>query len=486
MQPVLMVVACASMGLPSSTATCREDCDCICGLCAVQCLHCTWWNGGALVLHGCDWFYGTNARMHHMHSQTYLKLLNTGRLASKKKLDRAQSDGTRPWPRPNSGDGEPGSPAEEQLKSVWESELNRLRSSTQALDMQPLRTRSASARRGTSSRPGTSGSDNGTRSPRMRTSRSGSGSPSPRPTASLAGGASSASPFKKLYTPGPGAYSPHTNRYGRAEASSFGFGTARQRPPNTCIQDNIFSPGPIYLPSKESTSLCTNPVQYRFGKHFVGSRFDASAEMPSNSPHWNPGPANYEPAMLPTGKIRAPGADAPRPVFGSSQKLVSAEINFSATVFVSHGHARRENVGVHSPGPAAYSPDTSPTRAAAATYSLGAKAPSYFDIYLDPTRQLSPGPQYASQLDRTGKRTWGAEPRATFGKGPKAWEPEVNLSAAPFISKAHAPHVNQGVHSPGPGRYSPEVCKPVHVPAPMINSGPSDRFYSRFEPGRIQ
>lgn len=53
---------------------------------------------------------------------------------------------------------------------------------------------------------------------------------------------------------------------------------------------------------------------------------------------------------------------------------------------------------VHSPGPAAYSPDTSPTRVAAAEYSLGKKAASYFDLYLDPQRQLSPGPMYTPKV----------------------------------------------------------------------------------------
>lgn len=82
------------------------------------------------------------------------------------------------------------------------------------------------------------------------------------------------------------------------------------------------------------------------------------------------------------------------------------------------------------------------------------------------------------------RRTWGSQPRATFGKGYKSWDPELNLSGTVFISHLHAQHVNQGVHSPGP-IYKPARSS-AHVPTPLLMSGPKDRFYDRFEPGRIQ
>lgn len=405
-------------------------------------------------------------------TQSYLRLLNTGRLASKKKHDSGMSM------RAKLKSGEAGdSMGEAQLRSVWEAELARLRNSTRAMDMPPLR--------GCPGSGGSSGSDRRSSQSRAEGGRVSPRSPQPR-TSSQArepGGAStrssSGNPFHKLYTPGPGAYSPNTTRYGSRDAASIGFGTARQRPPHVCIQDNIASPGPIYKPNKEVVSSLTAPIHYSFGRQYPGSRYEPGAELAPNHPHWNPGPGEYEPKTLASGKLRQPGADAPKPVFGSSNKMVSPQSNFSATVFLSQKHAMRENVGVHSPGPAAYSPDTSPTRVAAAEYSLGKKAASYFDLYLDPQRQLSPGPMYTPKV-----KTWGNDPRATFGKAPSRWEPEANLSATPFISKQHA-YLNHGVHSPGPGVYSPETSKPQHVPTPALSSGQQDRFYDRFEPGRI-
>uniref|UniRef100_A0A7S0RZR0 Uncharacterized protein n=1 Tax=Chlamydomonas leiostraca TaxID=1034604 RepID=A0A7S0RZR0_9CHLO len=407
-------------------------------------------------------------------TQNYLRLLNAGRLASKKKhgqLDGSMHMKAKTTMRPSDG-GAGDSAGEAQLKSVWEAEIARLRSSTRNMDMQPLSStvRSGSASR---SRPGTA--EEGVVSP--RSPRGQAAGMSPRAASARS---ANTSPFQKLYTPGPGAYSPATTRYGAKDTSAFGFGTARQRPPHVCIQDSVVSPGPIYMPRKDGVSMLTSPLTHRFGKQFPGSRFEAGAELASNHPHWNPGPGQYEPASLANGRLRQPGLDAPKTVFGSATKLVTPQSNFSGTVFVSHGHSRRENVGVHSPGPAAYSPDTSPTRAAAADFTMGKKAPSYFDLYLDPQRQTSPGPVYVPKI-----KTWGTDPRATFGKAPPRWEPETNYAAAPFLTKRHE-RVNQGVHSPGPGVYSPEASKPTHVPTPLLASGPPDRFYNRFEPGRIQ
>lgn len=68
-------------------------------------------------------------------------------------------------------------------------------------------------------------------------------------------------------------------------------------------------------------------------------------------------------------------------------------------------------------------------------------------------------------------------------RSPKAYEPQVNLSATVFISEAHAERINKSVHSPGPV-YMPKDIRAGHVPTPALGSGP-DRFYSRAEPGRL-
>ena len=147
-------------------------------------------------------------------------------------------------------------------------------------------------------------------------------------------------------------------------------------------------------------------------------------------------------------------------------------------------HSARENVSVQSPGPAAYQPENSPTKERPSAYSLGLKAASYFDVFLDPARQTSPGPVYnASPVTGKGARTWGNDPRATFGSAHKSWDPELNLSRATFISTEHAMHANQSVHSPGPVYFPTDVKR--RVPAPALSSGQFDRFYDRFELGRI-
>jgi hypothetical protein len=60
------------------------------------------------------------------------------------------------------------------------------------------------------------------------------------------------------------------------------------------------------------------------------------------------------------------------------------------------------------------------------------------------------------------------------------------MSAAVYISKAHAKHANLSTHSPGPV-YLPKLEKSVkaHSPAPHLGSGQTDRFWNRFEQGRL-
>ena len=74
-------------------------------------------------------------------------------------------------------------------------------------------------------------------------------------------------------------------------------------------------------------------------------------------------------------------------------------------------------MSIHSPGPFAYSPKQTQTKHTASSFTLAAKAPSYFDTFLDPERQPSPGPVYlAPDKTRLGKATWGGDAKATFGK----------------------------------------------------------------------
>ena len=54
----------------------------------------------------------------------------------------------------------------------------------------------------------------------------------------------------EILTPGPGAFSPSTDRFGKRDASMFSFGSATQRPPHVCISDRVVSPGPVYMPDK--------------------------------------------------------------------------------------------------------------------------------------------------------------------------------------------------------------------------------------------
>ncbi len=74
---------------------------------------------------------------------------------------------------------------------------------------------------------------------------------------------------------------------------------------------------------------------------------------------------------------------------------------------------------MHSPGPCIYSPEegVKAVKHSASSYTMPAKGSSYFDAFLDPERQTSPGPLYnSSHLDYRSRAIWGEEPRATFGR----------------------------------------------------------------------
>lgn len=94
--------------------------------------------------------------------------------------------------------------------------------------------------------------------------------------------------------------------------------------------------------------------------------------------------------------------------------------------------------------------------------------------------------RWAADLDRTGRHTWRTQPHATIGRAPKVWDPSQSLTSAPFISPDHARVANASVHSPGP-KYLPLEARTglPHVPTPVLKSGQPDRFYDRFEIGRV-
>jgi hypothetical protein len=58
--------------------------------------------------------------------------------------------------------------------------------------------------------------------------------------------------------------------------------------------------------------------------------------MPSNCPHWNPGPGEYKAVSIYKGGSTQAGKDVPKATFGNSRKLVSPEARLSATVFISN------------------------------------------------------------------------------------------------------------------------------------------------------
>lgn len=85
-----------------------------------------------------------------------------------------------------------------------------------------------------------------------------------------------------------------------------------------------------------------------------------------------------------------------------------------------------------------------------------------------------------AEMDRTKPRT----ACAAFGNASREWDPARNLGAAPFLTKEHALTSNAAIFSPGP-IYLPQWSKSGSVRTPLIWSGPSDRFYDRFEQGRV-
>eukprot|EP00198_Chlamydomonas_reinhardtii_P013700 XP_001703037.1 predicted protein [Chlamydomonas reinhardtii] len=329
-----------------------------------------------------------------------------------------------------------------------------------------------------------------------------------------------------LYTPGPGAYDPVATRHGDASwlgggtaaslgstgfgpggtgtGSGFGsgrllsgspprswsFGGAAARPPHVCIQHAADSPGPVYLPNKEGLSTLGSSGTYKFDRQLPGVRFSLTAGVPPNAPLFNPGPGAYDPSLTPLGDPVSPsptpapaGGGAPAHAFPRARKGLTASSNPAALPIISKEQAAHEYLGTHSPGPAAYSPDVSPTRPSPPAYSSPGRAAR---CWVDP-EERSPGPVYKpADMDRSGRHTLGDCPQAVIGTGPKpvfsGYDPVGALSASPWISLDAARRVNYGIHSPGPGTYSPQLNPRLvagNVPVPALGAGPPDRFAGR-------
>ncbi|KAG2433695.1 hypothetical protein HXX76_008065 [Chlamydomonas incerta] len=346
---------------------------------------------------------------------------------------------------------------------------------------------------------------------------------SPRPS-------TSAAPYTKLYTPGPGAYDPLATRHGDASwlgggtvtslgsaggtgggfgsgtggfgsgrglsgspPRSWSFGGAAARPPHVCIPHAVDSPGPVYLPSKEGLSTLSSTGTYKFDRQLPGARFSLTAGVPPNAPLFNPGPGAYDPSVTPAGDPVSPsplpapaGGGAPSHAFPRARKGLNAASNPAALPIISREQAAHEYMGIHSPGPAAYSPELSPTRPAPPAYSSPGRAAR---SWVDP-EERSPGPVYKpADMDRSGRHTLGDGPQAVIGTGPKGYDPVGALSASPWISLDAARRVNYGIHSPGPGTYSPPLNPRLvagNIAVPALGAGPPDRFAGRSEPGRLQ
>lgn len=247
------------------------------------------------------------------------------------------------------------------------------------------------------------------------------------------------------------------------------------------------SAGLAACPGPHTARLTRHPAcPRRFGHDAKGARLDPwPSQKASNDPMWNPGPGRYSAAANHRGAPTGAGAAATAAPFSKATKMVVPGEHFLSVVHLSEPLAK-DNFGVHSPGPAMYSPDHSPTRRQAAAPSFGYRGPSMLENAGDPKKQVSPGPARgaAAQNDGRGGHLWGGEARATFGRASKMWQPSAKLGAAAWVSERHASTANAGIFSPGPGRYQPGEVTP-HVAGPTLGSGQIDRFYTRAEQGRL-
>mmetsp|Transcript_42553 Transcript_42553/g.136527 ORF Transcript_42553/g.136527 Transcript_42553/m.136527 type:complete len:356 (-) Transcript_42553:215-1282(-) len=287
-------------------------------------------------------------------------------------------------------------------------------------------------------------------------------------------------PRVKKYTPGPGSYQPSWDRKGHTKMQSYSFGGSDRS----------------YIKASVSTSCSPGP-KYKFG---VGAKADKRSSPAftvsrdgkwqrsfTNSPCHNPGPGHYVPKT--TQKGRGDLTDAPVTIFGKDSHS-SPEESLLKTVYLGPGH-EVENHGVFSPGPVYY-PDKD--RYGKAEY--GNRASSMRPRLKVPTlpygysykefrhhgQEGTPAPgEYDYKVSRKGGGYLGDAPHFTF-RGKDFLRAEENISTVPFVSEFHSKIDNHGIYSPGPSWYNPEQME--HRLPPNFDSGP-DRFYDRFEPGRL-
>lgn len=235
---------------------------------------------------------------------------------------------------------------------------------------------------------------------------------------------------------------------------------------------------------KDSKLLASrkNDAQTVFGRFGAGSRFSATFGEPTNGPMWNPGPGTYKP------HTNRKGSD----LLSSGVKIGTSEQHRTAGGFMttptplyySKDH-ERENLGAHSPGPAAYNPETASKKVkpSGQSYSLRPRGISVWDELTHPRMTYTPGPNYTPTTTRKGQATLGDAPRCRFGRSLQRDRPEERLSRSAFISEEHARVSNTLLHAPPSNLYSP---KPVqkNIASPVIGSG-APRMYNRFELGRI-
>mmetsp|Transcript_40497 Transcript_40497/g.114708 ORF Transcript_40497/g.114708 Transcript_40497/m.114708 type:complete len:387 (-) Transcript_40497:1002-2162(-) len=296
-------------------------------------------------------------------------------------------------------------------------------------------------------------------------------------------------PIEKLYTPGPGAYSPQIDRYSaktlHSPSYSFAGGNMGQID-RSFIRHYIaqqVSPGPMYTPSKEPSSRLRSIESISFKRDAVNSRNRYEHGHPTNSPFYNPGPGSYAVSTDPKGNKVDAGEATASYTFGNSS-FHHPELELKKTCYLTAGH-ERENYGVHSPGPQYYPNGHSTSKFdSTPAFTVRKRGTIVWDEMLKPKNCYAPGPMYKPDLDRKGGRFLHTLPKWTFAREDQRPESMKNLSATSFISERHATISNHSVHSPG---YIYNPNKPeMHKPSINFNmSGPKDRFYDRFEQNRI-
>eukprot|EP00193_Tetraselmis_chui_P014468 CAMPEP_0177795402 /NCGR_PEP_ID=MMETSP0491_2-20121128/26213_1 /TAXON_ID=63592 /ORGANISM="Tetraselmis chuii, Strain PLY429" /LENGTH=356 /DNA_ID=CAMNT_0019318229 /DNA_START=303 /DNA_END=1370 /DNA_ORIENTATION=- len=266
-------------------------------------------------------------------------------------------------------------------------------------------------------------------------------------------------PKKKLYTPGPGAYSPQIDRYAEnsLHSRSYSFGGGRLGQTDRSFLKHYLSqqssPGPMYVPDKNPVSTLRSVESLTFGKSGTNSRNVYNYGAPTNSPVHNPGPGAYESVQDKKGNKVAAGHAEPSHSFGKSS-FHQPQLDYKKTMYLSSKH-EVENLGVHSPGPKYYpGHDSSSKFNTIPAYTTRPKGKISWDAMLDPKNNYGPGPEYHPTVHES--------PKYGFKREYQRPAPSTNLSASTFITERHAKTANHSIHSPGPIYYpaKPELHKP--------------------------